>query len=185
VSAIVLATVGTDVHPFDRVVGWLDAWAGAHPSSEVVIQYGSSAPPSVARGIQFLSHDALLDWMARATVVITHGGPASIMEVRARHGTPIVVPRNPELGEHVDRHQLDFCTAMARRELVLMARNAAHLDELIGHQLHAPPHPAATARDVPEGVEGFAREVDTLLGRQPTGQRTVTRAARQRARRTR
>jgi UDP-N-acetylglucosamine transferase subunit ALG13 len=182
-TKVVLGTVGTDVHPFDRLVGWLDSWAKAHPDFEVVIQYGSSSPPTVANGIHFLTHDALLEWMARASVVVTHGGPATIMEVRARHGTPIVIPRNPAFGEHVDRHQLDFCGAMARRDLVQLAQSSEHLEGLINGQLASPPQPASNSHTVPEGVTRFAQEVDAMLSRSaPSG---TAAPARPRARRTR
>lgn len=184
-GGVILATVGTDVHPFDRLVGWVDGWAKAHPDFEVIIQYGSSAVPEIANGIQFLSHDALLEWMTRASIVITHGGPATIMEVRARHGVPIVIPRNPSLGEHVDRHQLDFCTAMARRDFVQLAQSSEHLEGLIEAQIANPPRPTAAPTSLPEGVSRFAQEVDAMLDRSSTGSRANRTAARQEARRTR
>jgi UDP-N-acetylglucosamine transferase subunit ALG13 len=57
--------------------------------------------------------------MSRARIIITHGGPASIMQALA-HGTiPIVVPRQAEFGEHVDNHQCRFAEKMSDRVLTV------------------------------------------------------------------
>jgi UDP-N-acetylglucosamine transferase subunit ALG13 len=108
-TTVILVVVGTDVHPFDRVVQWTDAWlARQDPVPAAVVQYGFSASPSVASGDSLIPHERLQVLMQAAAVVVTHGGPATIMEVR-RHGRrPVVVPRDPGRGEHVDGHQLLF-----------------------------------------------------------------------------
>ena len=45
--------------------------------------------------------------------MVTHGGPASIIEVRRAGRLPIVVPRDPARGEHVDDHQQRFAHRLA------------------------------------------------------------------------
>ena len=79
-----MLVVGTDHHPFDRVVGWADDWAASHtPTVRVVIQYGTSRPPSSGRGPRSPagrpSSNAL---MAEAAAVVCHGGPGTIMGAR-------------------------------------------------------------------------------------------------------
>ncbi len=37
----VLVTVGTDHHRFDRLIGWVDRWAAAHPEARVLVQHGT------------------------------------------------------------------------------------------------------------------------------------------------
>ena len=115
---LVLILVGTDHHPFDRLVGWSDTWARAHPDVQVVVQYGQSRVPEVADGHAFLAHDALTDLVAAADVVVSHGGPATISEARTAGHLPVVVPRDPELGEHVDDHQLRFSAWLESKHLV-------------------------------------------------------------------
>ncbi|KRN31270.1 hypothetical protein IV68_GL001153 [Weissella halotolerans DSM 20190] len=46
--------------------------------------------------------------MNEARIVITHGGPASFMDVIAKGKQPIVVPRQEKFNEHVNNHQVDF-----------------------------------------------------------------------------
>ena len=50
-----------------------------------------------------------------ARIVITHGGPASFIQVLQRKKIPIVVPRLCKYGEHVNDHQLTFCKKVDKR----------------------------------------------------------------------
>jgi UDP-N-acetylglucosamine transferase subunit ALG13 len=162
-SPIVFATVGTDQHPFDRLVRWLDRVAAGDAGLQCVIQYGTSAPPAFAAGIDYLNHDQLLGWVDRAAVVITHGGPASIVQVRERHGRPIVIPRDPRRGEHVDRHQLDFAAMLDRMDAVDIASSSDELADLVARHLETVPTPASALSGAPIGVGRFADEVNAML----------------------
>src|SRR3990172_6728958 len=48
---LVVALVGTDHHPFDRLVRWMDDWA-AERSVRVVVQHGSARPPESTEGVR-------------------------------------------------------------------------------------------------------------------------------------
>jgi UDP-N-acetylglucosamine transferase subunit ALG13 len=123
-----LVIVGTDHHPFDRVVRWVDSWLrdSAGPVTAFV-QHGSAAAPTIAAGSPLMAHAELQEHVAQADVVVTHGGPATIMEVR-RHGRlPVVVPRDPRLGEHVDGHQQLFARRLGDRGLVRLCEDEAAL----------------------------------------------------------
>ena len=165
---IVFASVGTDVHPFNRLVSWLDDLAVSMPNIETVVQYGRSVPPTYASGVDYLTHKAQLEWFRRAVVVITHGGPATIMEVRGTHGKPVVVPRNPELGEHVDGHQMEFCALLGRRGDVDLAQSSDHLHTLVESRLASPVSPIGVNGDIPQGVKRFQELVGDLLTMRPT-----------------
>ncbi|GAA3742367.1 glycosyltransferase [Salinactinospora qingdaonensis] len=124
---LVLVTVGTDYHRFDRLIDWIDDYAGQRPDVRVLVQHGASRAPTVAEGVDFFDGDRLRAEMARAAVVVTHGGPASITEARAARRLPLVVARDPELGEHVDGHQQRF---VSRLDGVGLVRNCADAHEL-------------------------------------------------------
>ncbi len=125
---LVMTVVGTDVHPFDRLVSWVDEWATDHPHVDVIQQVGHSRLPAVSRGEAFLPHEELTRLVASATIVITHGGPATIADVRAAGRFPIVVPRDPELGEHVDGHQQRYAAHLGAtgRARVIQHRGELH-----------------------------------------------------------
>ena len=87
---MVLVVVGTDHHPFDRLVGWAEGWARDHPDIRVVVQFGTSRPPVVAEGFDVLPVEGLKDLFAAATVVVCHGGPGTIMGARSAGLVPLV-----------------------------------------------------------------------------------------------
>ena len=107
-GAAVFLTVGTDHHRFDRAVRWVDAWAKDHPEVDVLIQYGTSSPPVHARGVDYFSKGDQEAAMRAAAVVVCHGGPATIADIRRSEKIPLVVPRQSRFLEHVDDHQVRF-----------------------------------------------------------------------------
>jgi UDP-N-acetylglucosamine transferase subunit ALG13 len=120
----VLALVGTDHHPFDSMIEAMDAFAADHPQLRVFVQYGTSVAPVVAEGAALLDRADLDDLLEAADLVVSHGGPATITEIRSRGLLPIVMPRNPALGEHVDGHQQRFARLMAQSGFLRLATPA-------------------------------------------------------------
>ena len=111
---LVFVTVGTDHHPFDRLVAWADAWvaSGRYPDVACLIQSGTSNPPVHTPWHDYVRYDEMCAAMSSAIAVVCHGGPATIMDARRLGRVPIVVPRSADLGEHVDNHQQRFARRM-------------------------------------------------------------------------
>ncbi|MQA93426.1 MAG: glycosyltransferase [Streptosporangiales bacterium] len=168
---LVLVTVGTDHHAFARLVGWADRWAADRGHVRVLVQHGASIAPSHAAGRAFLDHGELQEAMASAVAVVTHGGPATITEARRTGHLPIVVPRDPGLGEHVDDHQQRFVTRLAAAGLVRACASEEELRELLDDALKAPerhrigtPEAAAEGQaPVPAAVRRAGELIDTLV----------------------
>lgn len=57
-TATVLVSVGSDHHPFQRLVDWSDAWAIHRPDVHVVVQYGTARAPEHTEAHDFLGHAA-------------------------------------------------------------------------------------------------------------------------------
>lgn len=161
----VVVTVGTDHHPFDRLVGWMASWASAHPEVAILLQRGESTPPAGLDSVVMLGYDDLVAAMAGADVVITQGGPAAIMDARSVGRRPIVVPRRGDLGEHVDDHQVRFARWMADRDLVDLATTEVELIAQLERGLAEP----SSLRIAPDGgavattISAFAAVVDPLI----------------------
>lgn len=166
--ATVLALVGTDHHPFQRLVDWVDEAAVRHPEVRFVVQHGVADPPLAAEGHRFLSHARLSAEMAEAAAVICHGGPGTIMDARAAGLVPICVPRDPALGEHVDSHQIRFARLVGRAGVVRTVHGVADLQTAVDTALLVGPRSrmirtleerAATAR----AHAALAEELELLL----------------------
>jgi UDP-N-acetylglucosamine transferase subunit ALG13 len=166
---LVLALVGTDHHPFDRLVGWVDAWAAGARDARVVVQHGSARPPAHAEGVRVLPPDELSDLLSRATAVVCHGGPGTIAAVRAAGLLPIVVARDPSLGEHVDDHQMRFVRAADRAGEIRAVASDAALGAALDAAVAEPEtlRIAPGTRDVAVTVERFGRLVDDLVTPRP------------------
>jgi UDP-N-acetylglucosamine transferase subunit ALG13 len=176
---LVLVVVGTDHHPFDRVVGWADEWAASHAGIRVVVQYGTSRPPVTAEGHDLLPVGDLMALMTEAAAVVCHGGPGTIMGAREAGHVPIVVPRRSELGEHVDDHQVRFATRVAAAGQVHLATDQATFSSMleraeageVGFRIDlVSEDPAA------EAVARFAASVDALVARKGGTRRQRTRS---------
>lgn len=122
----VLVVVGTDKHPFDRLVDWLRGWQPTVTDRVVLtVQHGHTGAADVPGAVAFLEHDELQAAISTADLVICHGGPATILEVRRCGRVPIVVPRDPAHGEHVDDHQLRFARRLGAAGLVVVCESRA------------------------------------------------------------
>ncbi|MEU2612558.1 glycosyltransferase [Micromonospora sp. NPDC007271] len=166
----VLAVVGTDVHRFDRLVDWLERWHAGRPGVRVVLQYGHSRTPRLPEATPFLGHEELQRAMAEATLVVSHGGPATITEARRTGHLPIVVPRDPAHDEHVDNHQQLFARRLGAVGLVRLCESAAELVAALDEGLADPSRfTLAADPDRPdpraEAVARVGQVIDDLVAR--------------------
>jgi UDP-N-acetylglucosamine transferase subunit ALG13 len=137
---LIFVTVGTHHQPFQRM---LDAVALIE-DDEVVVQYGPGAPPpGVARAEAFMPFDRMLECYRSAAAVVTHAGVGSILCARREGHTPLVVPRQHALAEHVDDHQAELTRALERRGSVVAVWETAELPRLLAELPPRREHPEA------------------------------------------
>jgi UDP-N-acetylglucosamine transferase subunit ALG13 len=171
--ATVLVLLGTDVHPFERLVSWIEACADASPATTFFVQHGHSRAPERVAGLAFVDHDELQVRLARAAAVVTHGGPSSIAEAARLGHVPIVVARDPGYGEHVDDHQERFAARLDERGTAIVVRSAEELAKQLRSTLddHDPTvDPADVPNEVadesaPQAAARFGALVATLFSR--------------------
>jgi UDP-N-acetylglucosamine transferase subunit ALG13 len=159
---MILVTVGTHEQPFDRLV---EAAAGLGGDEHLVVQYGTSKLPH-GRGewVDFMSFDELAERASQARVVVCHAGVGSIVLARRYGHRPIIMPRRPHLGEHLDEHQMSLTRRLAQAGLVTVVEDAHQLAEAV----EAPPvvAPADTKGGLngPSALSADVREVLIGLG---------------------
>ena len=126
----VFVTVGTDHHPFDRLISWMDSWlTNGSNGAESFIQYGTSRAPTVATGQEYVSHDEMERLIANAGAIVCHGGPGTIIDCMRSGIKPIVVPRRHAFGEHVDDHQVRFARRLEAAGYIKVAADEDELGE--------------------------------------------------------
>ena len=161
----VVVTVGTDHHPFDRLVSWVDRWSGRNPEVAVLIQRGNSIEPATAASVPLMGYDELVAAMASADAVVAQGGPAGIVDARSVGHRPIVVARRPEFHEHVDGHQVRFTRWMAERGTITLADDEAELGRLLDQAMANPSafRIELDHGDVAQTVAAFSAIVEPLI----------------------
>ncbi|NOR15435.1 MAG: hypothetical protein GQ544_07010 [Candidatus Aminicenantes bacterium] len=118
---MIFVTVGTHEQPFDRLVKEVDRLKQEGKIvEEVFIQTGySTHEPRYCEHKKFISLDEMNERIRHSRVVITHGGPGSIMSVLYNGKIPIVVPRQKTFSEHVDNHQMVFAKKLEEHNQII------------------------------------------------------------------
>ena len=114
---MIYVTVGTHEQQFNRLINCVDELkTNGTIEDEVIIQSGYSDCE-----IRNCSHSGLYSYeevdgfFEKARIIITHGGPSSIIQALRYGKPPIVVPRLKRFNEHINDHQLDFCRIVSER----------------------------------------------------------------------
>lgn len=156
-----LALVGTDHHPFDRMIELVDEviarFTATGVAIEALVQFGTAAPPTRAAGKQYLAKEAVLAEILAADIVLSHGGPSTIVEILRSGQLPLVMPRDPERGEHVDGHQQRFARHMANQELVQLLDSADELEAAISKVLRGETRSTDLVDSLPSPDESASR----------------------------
>lgn len=164
-SATVIVAVGTDHHPFDRMIKWIDSWSDKHPGVSVLVQRGTSTPTVACKSVELLPHPELCERFARAIAVVSHGGPSTVMDARMAGRLPIVMARDPRFGEHIDDHQMRFAAHLDRHELAEVVDQEEALHAALDRALSAPDDFSVPVdASAITGVVEFGRVMDQLLG---------------------
>lgn len=129
---MIFVTVGTHEQPFNRLIEYMDKWAGEH-DEKVIIQSGfSTYKPQNCKWRKMYPYKIILENMSRARIVITHGGPSSFIMPLQIGKIPIVVPRKKDFNEHVNDHQVEFSKIVEKqRENIIVVENIDKLGEVV------------------------------------------------------
>ena len=161
---MILVTLGTHARPMDRLIEALDALAASGDLDQRVIVQAAvvSRPPVHLETVGVVPYEQLDRWAREASVIVTHGGPGSILLALAAGRRPVVVPRDPSRGEHVDDHQILFVRWLATRRSIRPVFDMDDLGPAIAEVRTAPR--AEDATDHP--AEGAVRRLREILAAQ-------------------
>ena len=131
---MIFVTVGTHEQAFNRLLKKVNMLIEKGIIQEkVIMQTGfSDYKPKECTVYPFLSFEKMNKYINDARIVITHGGPASFLEVLQAGKTPIVVPRQEKYSEHINNHQVDFVKIVEKKmNNIIPVYNIDELDQVI------------------------------------------------------
>lgn len=130
---MIFVTVGTHEQGMDRLFIELDRLIeNGSIKEEVFAQIGySNYLPKHYKYKNMIGYDEMDEFVRKANIIITHGGPGSIFHPLQYGKVPIVVPRNPEFNEHVDEHQILFTKRLEKDNKVIGIYNISNLKNSI------------------------------------------------------
>ncbi|MCL1950254.1 MAG: hypothetical protein FWF59_11035 [Turicibacter sp.] len=107
---MIFVTVGTHEQQFNRLIQAVDELVRDKVIiDEVFMQIGySTYEPKYTKWAKVISYEEMERYEDKAEIIITHGGPATFMNILNKGKVPIVVPRLEKFSEHVNNHQLEF-----------------------------------------------------------------------------
>ena len=157
---MILASLGTHAAPMRELEAVLADWSRREPVVLCSAAHGS--PPGVdCRGL--VAPSVLRELIREARVVVCHAGPASLHDCWEIGIRPVVIPRSPRRGEHVDDHQERFAARLPSRLAQVVA-----VSELGRVLAEGRDHTAPGVVD-PAFAVGFGRLVDATLARRRRG----------------
>ena len=129
---MIFVTVGTHEQPFDRLIRYMDDWAGCH-DEKVIIQTGfTDYEPKNCEWKKMFTYEEMTKNIENARIIITHGGPSSFMSALQIQKIPIVVPRRFEHSEHVNNHQVQFCEWFSKKKGgIIVIENIDELEDVL------------------------------------------------------
>lgn len=124
---LIFVTVGSSQYGFQRLVEKVDEIAPSLPL-KVMVQSGCTGyVPRSVEWAAFLTYEEMMRKMAEATLIIGHASAGPILHSRKFKVPLIVVPRRPELKEHLDGHQVETGQAIANLPFIDVVWDVADL----------------------------------------------------------
>lgn len=163
-APLLFATVGATL-PFDRLVSLVEtAKNNGEIEEEIVLQHGEGGRAIAGvRSVEGLPFEEVKALLARASIVVCHGGTGSIITALREWCHVIAIPREFGRGEHYDDHQTEIIEAFARRGLVLTAHDDASFAAALKE---ARSRPRVSATTDPAALMGYLKELaETTPGR--------------------
>lgn len=163
---MIFVTVGTHEQPFNRLIQEVDHLVETGViKEEVFIQTGySTYEPKFCQCYRLISFDQMSEFMQKADIIITHGGPATFMSAIANGKKPIVVPRQEKFGEHVNDHQIDFCEKVnSRFNNIYLVNNTNELRKLLTSGISFKTLNGSKGNT--NFISNFTKEINSLVGK--------------------
>lgn len=152
-SPRLFVTLGTiQPYRFDSVVDAL--LATTIPNDTTIWQLGSTTRRDLPGQVhEQMSVPAFYEAVSQADIVVTHAGVGTILDLLERGVHPVVVPRNPQLGEHVDGHQGQIAQLVSQLGVATSCHSADLTAETLRHVIGLGTAPRLPGHDSEESLQ--------------------------------
>ena len=118
---MIFTILGTQKFQLNRLLKEIDELIETGEiTQEVVAQIGvSDYEPRNYKFFRYIDKSQFDEYIAHASLIITHSGVASIITALKAKKPVVVYPRLQKFHEHVDDHQLDIAKAFEKKNYVL------------------------------------------------------------------
>lgn len=118
---MIFVILGTQRFQLNRLLKEMDELIeNGEVTQEVIAQIGvSDYKPKHYRFYRYIDKSQFDEYIARASLIITHSGVGSIITSLKAKKPVVVYPRLQKYHEHVDDHQLDIAKAFEKMNYVL------------------------------------------------------------------
>lgn len=130
---MILATVGTDTHQFNRLIEELDKLIGNKKLKDrVIAQIGNCTYiPKNYEHFRFADLEKFDKLNNSADIIISHAGAGSLI-TSSQYGKPIiVVPRLKKYNEHTDNHQVQIAKELEKQNKIVAVYDVKNLLDAI------------------------------------------------------
>ena len=125
----IFASVGSDHHPFNRLIYLLNVISFMDSNFIIRIQNGyTGAITGRNQYLGFISNEFMIENMINADIIISHAGAGTVSQAHNCGLFPILIPRLIELEEHTDPSQAEFGLEMERLGLAKFLRLPSPID---------------------------------------------------------
>ena len=130
---MIFVTLGSQKFQFNRLLQAIDRQIESGKITEPVFaQTGwSDYKPVHYEWAPFLDREDMDAWVAKADVVIAHGGTGAIVGALKAGKKVIAVPRLAKYGEHVDDHQEQITGQFLGLNMILRCEDCGELSQMI------------------------------------------------------
>ena len=130
---MIFVTLGTQDKPFTRIIQAVEqAVIDGKITDEVVVQSGNTKYESkVLNVLNYVPFDEFNNYLAKADIIITHGGVGSILNALKLKKKIIAVPRLKKYGEHINDHQLQVIQKMTQQGYILSCEDENEIENKV------------------------------------------------------
>lgn len=146
---MILVTAGTGYRAFTRMLRAMDDVAG-QINERVLMQVGHTPfIPKHAECFKFVPYEKMQRYLREASVIVCHASTGPLSSARRFNKPVIVVPRDPQLGEAHDAHQLETANRIKGSSRMIEVVN--NTDQLL----------EAVRRTMEKSAQGITYETDS------------------------